>query len=207
MLRSGAPWAPDLPGRYGFLPDLLQPVPLVDGVGVWDTIMDAITEAYGGDVRMIDSTSAVHHSAAALKKSHPDRCLGRSRGGLTTKIHAVTDERSLPVRLADHPGQRHDATVAGDCWTTKAGGQMLLADKAYDADWIRRWSSDAARSQHSAAQQPQGTRSASAPTFTRLATRLNASLTKLKYFRRIATRYDKLSSTFARHESSSLRSG
>ena len=37
--------------------------------GVWDRIIDAITEAYGGDVRMIDGTSVrVHHSAATLKK-------------------------------------------------------------------------------------------------------------------------------------------
>ena len=37
--------------------------------GIWDQIMDAITEAYDGDVRMIDGTSVrVHHSAATLKK-------------------------------------------------------------------------------------------------------------------------------------------
>jgi transposase len=38
--------------------------------GDWDRIMDAITEAYGGDVRMSDGTSVrVHHSAATLKKA------------------------------------------------------------------------------------------------------------------------------------------
>jgi len=69
----------------------------------------------------------VHHSAATLKKSHPNRCLGRSRGGLTTKIHAVTDEHGLPVRLAITPGQQHDATVAGELLDGMKAGQMLLA--------------------------------------------------------------------------------
>ncbi len=48
ILRSGLPWTK---------------------TGVWDRITDAITDAYGGDVRMIDGTGIrVHHSAATLKK-------------------------------------------------------------------------------------------------------------------------------------------
>ena len=38
--------------------------------GVWDRLMDAVTDAHGGDVRMIDGASVrVHHSAATLKKA------------------------------------------------------------------------------------------------------------------------------------------
>jgi hypothetical protein len=40
--------------------------------------MDAITEAYDGDIQM--------SLGCDFKESHPDRCMGRSRGGLTTKI-------------------------------------------------------------------------------------------------------------------------
>jgi hypothetical protein len=69
--------------------------------------MDAITDAYGGDVRMIDATGVrVHHAVATLKKSHPDRCLGRSRGGLTTKIHLFGDE----VNSLRPEGQSVEAT-------------------------------------------------------------------------------------------------
>ena len=35
--------------------------------------------------------------------------MGRSRGGLTTKLHALVNERGLPIRLAITPGQDHDA--------------------------------------------------------------------------------------------------
>jgi predicted DNA repair protein MutK len=39
--------------------------------------------------------------------------MGRSRGGLTSKIHAVVDSNGLPVRLALSPGEAHDVRLAG----------------------------------------------------------------------------------------------
>ena len=49
---------------------------------------------------MIDSSSIrVHqHAANAQKKAERSRCMGRSRGGLTTKIHALVDANGLPMR-------------------------------------------------------------------------------------------------------------
>jgi len=38
--------------------------------------------------------------------------MGRSRGGLTTKIHAVADVNGLPIRLAITAGETHDAIPA-----------------------------------------------------------------------------------------------
>ena len=40
--------------------------------------------------------------------------MGRSRGGLTTKIHAAADASGLPIRLATTPGQTHDIVPAKD---------------------------------------------------------------------------------------------
>ena len=44
-------------------------------------------------------------SRCGLKKGGPDRCMGRSRGGLTTRIHSVVDASGLPLRFALSPGQ------------------------------------------------------------------------------------------------------
>jgi transposase len=63
--------------------------------------------------------------------------MGRSRGGLTTKIHAVTDARGLPIRFALTPGQVHDGQMAAELLGPLAEGCIVLADKAYDAEWIR----------------------------------------------------------------------
>src|SRR5215471_3476791 len=99
----------------------------------------AAVSPYDNDVQMIDSTSVrVHQSACRqLKKRHPDRCMGRSRGGLTTKIHAVTDARGLPLELVLTPGQAGDCPVAASLLGCLRPDTILLADKAYDADWLR----------------------------------------------------------------------
>ena len=69
VLRSGSPWR-DLPERYGPYITYYNRFRRWTKAGVWDRIMDVITDAYGGDVRMIDGISVrVHHAAATLKKA------------------------------------------------------------------------------------------------------------------------------------------
>ena len=100
--------------------------------------MDAITDAYGRDVRMIDRTSVwVHYSTATFKKSHSDSCLGSSRGGVNVRIHALIDNYGLPVKLVITLGQTNDLQAAAELLKYIHKGQMLLADRAYDADWLR----------------------------------------------------------------------
>ena len=63
--------------------------------------------------------------------------MGRSRGGLTTKIHTVVDATGLPLRFALSPGQAHDSTLAGPLLDDQLPpDSFVLADKAYDAEWI-----------------------------------------------------------------------
>jgi transposase len=76
-------------------------------------MMDAISAAHDGDIQMIDSTSVrAHQQAATAKRGGADHCLGRSRGGLTTKIHVVVDAQGLPIRLGLTAGQTHDGQIA-----------------------------------------------------------------------------------------------
>ncbi len=63
--------------------------------------------------------------------------MGRSRGGLTTKIHAVVNEHGLPLRFFLTEGQAHDSPPCRVLLQGLQPGQFVLADKAYDADWIR----------------------------------------------------------------------
>jgi transposase len=112
VLRSGAPWR-DLPERYGPRTTCYNRFVRWRKAGVWDRLMDAITVAHDGDIQMIDSTSVrVHQQAATAKRGGADHCLGRSRGGLTTKIHVVVDAQGLPIRLGLTAGQAHLAVAA-----------------------------------------------------------------------------------------------
>jgi transposase len=63
--------------------------------------------------------------------------MGRSRGGLTTKIHALVDANGLPIALKLSEGQAHDGRSAVDMLAAIGPGQILLADRAYDSDTTR----------------------------------------------------------------------
>lgn len=61
--------------------------------------------------------------------------MGRSRGGLSTKIHLATDQCGKAVRFIIGPGQESDYRKVGDL-ISGFKTEALLADKGYDADWL-----------------------------------------------------------------------
>jgi len=63
--------------------------------------------------------------------------LGRSRGGFSTKLHAVVDFKGRPLYVELTPGQQHEATVAGTL-VAQSAGKACIADAGYDAGHIRR---------------------------------------------------------------------
>jgi len=68
--------------------------------------------------------------------------MGRSRGGLTSKIHAVVDTNGLPARLGLTAGEAHDNRLALRLLSRLKSGLMLLADRGYDADWVRAFATE-----------------------------------------------------------------
>jgi transposase len=60
--------------------------------------------------------------------------MDRSRGGLTTKIHAMVDANDLPIGLKLTKGQAHDGRSAEYMLETMRTGDFLLADRAYNSD-------------------------------------------------------------------------
>ena len=134
------------------------------------------------------------------KKGGPDRCMGRSRGGPTTKIHLVVDATGLPIRYDLSPGQAHDSTVAGSLLADLPPDSFLLADKAYDAEWIRKLIED--RDAVPIIPDRRGAKNTHAfsKLLYRLRNRIERCFNKLKQFRRIATRYEKLAANFPRHD-------
>ena len=117
--------------------------------------------------------------------------MGRSRGGLTTKIHAVVDAEGRPVVLDLSAGQAHDGKAAERLLDLLGKGNILLADKAYDSNAIRdmagkrgAWANIPARSNR------KGTFAFSKWLY-RQRNLVERFFSKLKQFRGIATRYDK----------------
>ena len=69
----------------------------------------------------------------APKKDGEDQAIGRSKGGLSTKIHALVDALGNPLAFFLTPGQAHDLEGA-DALLPQMQADTLLADKAFDAD-------------------------------------------------------------------------
>ena len=117
--------------------------------------------------------------------------MGRSRGGLTTKIHALVDASGLPVALKLTEGQAHDGRSAADMLDTLGPGDILLADRAYDSDALRQ---SLAERGAWANVKPMPNRK-NVPAFSgslyRYRNRVERFFNKLKHFRGVATRYDK----------------
>ncbi len=64
--------------------------------------------------------------------------LGHSRGGFTTKVHALVDRKGRPLHIELTQGQRHESTVAEDIIAKHARGKALIADTGYDSDAIQK---------------------------------------------------------------------
>ena len=94
--------------------------------GVWGRIIDALAAAHDAAVQMIDTSIVRVHQHGACITRNRRQSMGRSRGGLTSKIHAVVDSNGLPVRLALSPGEAHDVRLAGKLLSRLNPGQCCL---------------------------------------------------------------------------------
>src|SRR5262245_8835552 len=97
--------------------------------------MSALAGAHNAAVQMIDTSIVRVHQHGACITRNRRQSMGRSRGGLTSKIHALVDSNGLPVRLALSAGEAHDNRLAGKLLSRLKS--KTRADRGYDADWIR----------------------------------------------------------------------
>jgi transposase len=129
------------------------------------------------------------------KKDH-DQAIGRSRGGLSTKIHALVDALGNPLAFLLTPGQAHDL-VGADALLPQMAADLLIADKAFDAD--ERVIEPLAAAGKSAVIPPRRHRTAPREFDQELYKArhlIENFFCKLKQFRAIATRYDKTARNF-----------
>jgi len=158
--------------------------------------MNALASAHDAAVQMIDTSIVRVHQHVACITRNRRQSMGQSRGGLTSKIHAVVDTNGLPVRLALTAGEAHDNRLAGRLLSRLKSGTMLLADRGYDADWIR----DLVRQRGAWANIPPKRNRTEALCFSpylyRARNLVERFFNKIKHCRRVATQYDKLAANY-----------
>ena len=130
------------------------------------------------------------------KRGAFNNAIGRSRGGQTTKIHALTDDIGRPVAFIITPGNTHDLAGARALLAMVRAPRRLLADRAYDAKSLR---DELAQRRIKAVIPPNPTRKHPHRYDKRAYKGRNVierMFCRLKDFRRIATRYDKRADIF-----------
>ena len=118
--------------------------------------------------------------------------MGRSRGGLTTKIHVVVDANGLPITLKLTEGQAHDGRSAEDMLDTLGPEQTLLADRAYHSDALRHRLAERGAWANVKPMPNRKQRLAFCPFLYKERNLVERFFNRIKHFRAVATRYDKL---------------
>ena len=122
--------------------------------------------------------------------------MGRSRGGLTTKIHAVVDANGLPILLKLTAGQAHDGRTGESMLGLLGPDCVLLADRGYDSDALRAKVGDVGALANI---RPLDHRTDPPAFSTRIykhRNRVERFFNRIKHFRAVATRFDKHDDNF-----------
>ena len=198
ILSSGAAWR-DLPPQFGNWNSIYHKFREWCADDVFENILQALvanTEKYL--LVEIDSTFCkVHQHAASARKKHGNQAIGVSRGGKTTKIHALVTENFQLIGLLLTGGQIHDSECAIELLSkVKLEGKTVLGDKAFCSARIRRF----IQKQGGIVCIPDKANSRTLHEFDRALYKarnvVERFFLRIKNHRRIATRYDKFALCF-----------
>ena len=140
VLRSGCRWR-DCPREYGPHTTIYNRFNRWSSRELCQTIFAALVSVGEAPrLLMADSSAAkAHLSASGGRMGEIRQAVGRSRGGRTTKVHALTDEQGRPHAFLLTGGQVADIKGAASLLTSMPPSQKFVGDKAYDADHLRGW--------------------------------------------------------------------
>ncbi|WP_376967600.1 IS5-like element ISAzba5 family transposase (plasmid) [Azospirillum sp. A26] len=197
VLKSGGRWA-DAPPVYGPRKTLYNRFVRWAAKGVWEDIFHALAAAGGPPAQvMIDSTAVrAHRSASGGKGGKRAQAIGRSRGGRTTKIHALSDPRGRPLAFLLTGGQVADCTAADRLLDRMPATDLLHGDKGYDSAAVRRKIEEAGAAPNIPPRANKRWKNCFSPYLYRNRNVIERMFGRLKDFRRIATRYDRSATNF-----------
>jgi transposase len=196
ILANGSTWR-SLPPKYGKWNSVYKKFQKWSADGLFDNLIE--NNAEKSEIIAIDSTFCkVHQSAAGARKIYGNQDIGVSRGGKSTKIHFLINEKMQPVKFLLSAGNVNDNQLALPLFRSlNLKGKKILADKAYSSFEIRHFLENLGavicipdkincRLTHNFDKELYKQRNI-----------IERFFCKLKNYRRIATRYDKLSISFS----------
>ncbi len=220
ILRTGAPWR-DIPEKYGSWSTIYSRFYRWAKQELWQQIMQALQELANSENRInweihhVDGSivRAHQHSAGARKtykgepRTQDDLALGKSKGGFSTKIHIRVDGNGRPISFCITPGQVNEIRIFQPlmemCSIKKnskgrpnKNSKALAADKAYSSNNSREY----LKKKNIKVVIPTRTNEKRYDNFDKelykQRNQVERTINHLKNYRKIATRYDKTSTSF-----------
>ena len=155
VLHTGSPWR-DLPAEFGCWQTVYNRFRRWINENVWDRMYERLIKRADAldqidrSVWCADGSVVRAHRAASGMLPQSDEndelnALGRSRGGYSTKVHLLTDANGIVLACTATPGQRHDSTefecLMANCVLslhhTNKRPQGIAGDKGYSSHAIR----------------------------------------------------------------------
>jgi len=195
ILRTGCPWR-DLPREFGCWKSVYTRYRRWCKSGLWKHILAKLAKSRMGKCRSIDCSHVkVHRDGANPPGGQKAQLMGKTKGGLNTKIAAMVDTLGRVVGLELAAGNTQDAQAC-ELFFDEVRGQWVLADKAFDIDELR---GKLARHGCMACIPPKSNRKNQYYYDEELYKRRHVVenfFGRIKIHRRIATRYEKLAETY-----------
>ena len=134
VLRTGCQWRM-LPFYYGKYRSIHKRFKSWCDKGIFSDLFQSVQDPDLQEV-MLDSTITRAHACATGYDKDNNQAIGRSVGGITTKIHAMTDALGNPIEILLSEGKIHDSKVAIDL-LQNVYNTKVIADRAYHSNEIR----------------------------------------------------------------------
>ncbi|MCP3944071.1 MAG: IS5 family transposase [Desulfobacteraceae bacterium] len=195
ILKTGAPWR-DLPKTFGPWQTVYKRFAKWTTLAAWTDLFDKLVKDVDTESSMIDGSYVkLHQHGCGAQGGQYSQAIGRSKGGLTTKIHAVVDGLGNPLRIKLTGGNVSDIKPSFKL-ISGIKTRQFLADKAYDADKLIELAEST------------GCKVIIPPKINRKVQRkidkhiykerhlVECFFAKIKSYRRVSTRYEKLASRY-----------
>ena len=195
-MRVGCPWR-DIPPEFGRWNTLYKRYNEWSAKGIFQNIFSILSDESDTEWIFIDGSYIKAHQHSAGAASLDQEAIGLSGGGQTTKIHLAVDAYGLPVAFEVTSGTVHDSQMALSLMAQVEDAQLVIADKGYDSQPIRDHIESTGRVSVIPRRKNSKTGNAGLDKYMyKLRHLVENMFARLKQFRAIATRYDKLKRNF-----------
>ncbi|WDE10122.1 IS5 family transposase [Thalassomonas haliotis] len=196
-MRTGLPWR-DLPSDFGHWNTVFRRFNLWSKKGIIDLLFKCLSKNSDVEWLFLDGTIVRAHQHSSGAASKDNQAIGKSRGGNSTKIHLAVDSCGLPVYFELSGGQINDVSHANSLITHSPQSEYVVADKGYDSEAVRKCSEN--NGAISVIPRRKNSKKGNEEMdwcLYKYRHLVENAFARIKHFRAIATRYDKLEQNYA----------